>query len=355
MSFNPNNTKTLNQQFEGLSLKSESKYDEDTLDEAIINGLKGEYKEFCKNIEQFLNQFMKGPKTNEVIPDLNKYQRKIVHKICDLYCITRDYVDVKSDESGSITITKQEKSFIPSTTLEERYQKYTGKSKKSESGKSSNPFANKKVVIKSRGPQIDAKTASDKSEKSAVSATENSSQSSNIEDTHLEIEHKKKKNYEEARDRIMQGNDEVDDQNNQNAMKQKKGKRYEKGYDPEFDRSRGQSDMMFMNPSYMNMGPMNPVPGLGMPGMHGANPMPGMGYYPPYMQPQFYPGPGGPQMFPNPNFGGGSNNPNFIMPFPGQNQGGQGQNQGPSTQGPPNSGNGYYQNFPGLDKTTNKK
>jgi len=102
MSFNPNNTNTLNQQFEGLSLKSESKYDEDTLDEAIINGLKGEYKEFCKNIEQFLNQFMKGPKyfsdlfnpkqdrTNEVIPDLNKYQRKIVHKICDLYCITRD-------------------------------------------------------------------------------------------------------------------------------------------------------------------------------------------------------------------------------------------------------------------------
>jgi len=224
-------------------------------------------------------------------------------------------------------------------------------------------------VIKSRGPQTDAKTASDskikenpriliklflESEKSAVSATENSSQSSNVEDTHLEIEHKKKKNYEEARDRIMQGNDEVDDQNNQNALKQKKGKRYEKGYDPEFDRSRGQPDMMFMNPNFMNMGPMNPVPGLGMPGMHGANPMPGMGYYPPYMQPQFYPAPGGPQMFPNPNFGGGSN-PNFIMPFPGQNQGGQGQNQGPPTQGPPNSGNGYYQNFPGLDKSTQKK
>jgi len=359
MSFNQN-TKTLNQQFEGLSLKSESKYDEDTLDEAIVNGLKGEYRDFCKSIEQFLNQFMKGPKTNEVIPDLNKYQRKIVHKICDLYCITRDYVDVKSDESGSITITKQDKSFIPSTTLEERYQKYSGKSKKTESGKSGNPFANKKVIIKSRAAaQPDLKTPSDKSEKSSVSATEGGAQGGNIEDTHLEIEHKKKKNYEEARDRIMQGNDEPDDQNAQ-GMKQKKGKRYEKGYDPEFDRSRGQSDMgMFMNPNMMNMGPMNPVPGLGMPGMHGMNPVPGMSYYPPYMQPQFYPGPG--HAYPNPNYGGGGGNPNYIMPFPGSQNQNQGQNQNQNqnqNQGFQNTGgqsNGYYQNFPGLDKNPSKK
>jgi len=56
------NTKTLNQHFESLSLKSESKYDEDTLDEAIINGLKGEHKEFCRRIESFLNNFMIGTK-----------------------------------------------------------------------------------------------------------------------------------------------------------------------------------------------------------------------------------------------------------------------------------------------------
>jgi len=59
MQNDPNN-QTLTHNFGLMSLKPESKYDEDSLDEAILNGLKGDYRDFCRNIESFLNNFMKG-------------------------------------------------------------------------------------------------------------------------------------------------------------------------------------------------------------------------------------------------------------------------------------------------------
>jgi len=174
-----------------MSIKSESKYDEEIMDEAIINGLKGEHKTFCLRTESFLNQFMKGQKDSEVIPDLDKYQRKIVHKICDLYNIKREYVDIKNDELGSITIVKNDQSFIPSTTLEMRYQKYLDKSKKQGSTPSTNPFANKKVLVKTRLAQPDNKARTDKGELSDVGLTSNST--SDKAEPHGDVEDKKKK------------------------------------------------------------------------------------------------------------------------------------------------------------------
>lgn len=160
MAFNSNDH-TLAQHLDKLNLKTESKYDEETIDEAIINGLKGEHKAFCLKIETFLNQFMAGPKTSDVIPGLDKYQRKIVHKICDLYNIKRDYVDVNPDDTGSITLTKSDSSFVPSVGLELRYQNYVEKNKKQSSGQPTNPFANKKVLIKTRANQTDKKSHSE--------------------------------------------------------------------------------------------------------------------------------------------------------------------------------------------------
>jgi len=281
---------------------------------------------------------MIGTKNVEVIPEINKYQRKIVHKICDLYSITREYIDIKNDELGSITITKCEKSFIPSTTLDERYQKHLEKLKKASSGQSSNPFSNKKVLIKTRVAQPVKKEVSDKSENSDSSASQNLP-TSNL-DSHEEFEKKKKKEYEEARDRILreaEENEKEIKQNSDSSSKQKKGKRYEKNYDPDFDRSRSQPEMGFVNPNNLGtlnqMGQMIPPPG-----------MQGMGYYPIYNQ-HYIPYQGyvgsNPNVYPTQNF---ANMGNFGYPYPNQ-----------SSQNKPNTSNNYYQSFPTLDRDANPK
>ena len=42
----------------------------------------------------------------EKLNKLNKFQRKIVHKICDRYNIVRDFVEVKND-LGTMSLSKQ--------------------------------------------------------------------------------------------------------------------------------------------------------------------------------------------------------------------------------------------------------
>jgi len=158
-------------------------------------------------------------------------------------------------------------------------------------------------------------------------------------DSNEEYENKKKKNYEEARDRILQetgeNEKEIKPSSNTNT-KQKKGKRFEKGYDPDFDRSVAQPEMSVFVGS-TNLGTMNP--------MGHMNPPPGMGYYPMYNQPHYTPYQGfagsNSSVYPPHDFGTiGS----YGYPYPTQNM------QTKST-----TSYMHYQNFPTLDRSVNYK
>jgi len=121
----------LENQLEQLALQDDSKYLEELLDDALVTAMKGDQKVFCLKIETYLTEFMKSQKSTEKILSLDKFQRKMVHKICDIYSIKRDYVDVKSDDTGDITITKTETSKIPEKSLEASYKKYLDSKTKS--------------------------------------------------------------------------------------------------------------------------------------------------------------------------------------------------------------------------------
>jgi len=90
----------LETQLDQLTLPDNSKYLEEILDDALITAMKGDQKVFCLKIETCLNEFMKASKNTDKLLNLDKFQRKIVHKICDLFFIKREYVDVKSDDKG---------------------------------------------------------------------------------------------------------------------------------------------------------------------------------------------------------------------------------------------------------------
>jgi len=85
----------FNNQTPKSTLDEEIKDFEDILDDALVNAMKGEHRTFTLQIEKLLADFILSNKTVDVIGDMDKYQRKIVHKICDLYKVQRDYVDVK--------------------------------------------------------------------------------------------------------------------------------------------------------------------------------------------------------------------------------------------------------------------
>jgi len=144
------NQTNTNQKLEKLSLEDDSTYMEDILDESIYTALKGEHKAFCLEIEKALTKFLQSKAESKEIKDLDKFKRKIVHKLCDLFQIDRPYVDVKSDETGDITITRTEKSKIPAKTIEEKCQMVDNAKKKKTS--TVNPLANKKLIMKPKDP-----------------------------------------------------------------------------------------------------------------------------------------------------------------------------------------------------------
>jgi len=128
---------------------------------------------------------------------MDKYQRKIVHKICDLYNVQRDYVDVKQNDRGDITITKSEESKIPSIGLEKKYAKYLEEQKKKAQKMIVNPLANKKMLIK---PKLVTRSSDGES-------SDGSSGDSQKNDSQLEsdlVEQKKQQQYEQARNRILE-------------------------------------------------------------------------------------------------------------------------------------------------------
>lgn len=225
------------------TLDEEIKDLEEILDDALVNAMKGEHKALSLQIEKLLTDFMKSNKTMDVIANMDKYQRKIVHKICDLFGVQRDYVDVKSNDLGDITITKTEASKIPTMGLEKRYAKYLEEQKKKEKKQSVNPLANKKVLIK---PKVVTKTASDGNSSDGSSGD---SQKSNQE-IDL-IEQKKQIEYEQARVRILEGSQqetttksEETNQQIEKPKREKKSLKYSHPNDPDYDRS----PFAFMSP-----------------------------------------------------------------------------------------------------------
>lgn len=226
----------LTKELEKLSLSEENKETVELLDDALINAMKGEYKAFALECEKFLIDFIQSSKTTEMILNMDKYQRKIVHKICDLYGVTREYVDVKPNDLGDITIVKTSSTAIPKYGLEKRYKKLLSKQKK-ETPQAVNPLANKKVLIK---PRV-VKKAEPENESSGSSSGGEGGQNDN-KSQQSDVEQRKQQQYEEARSRIMQDKVEesVEAQREPKELVEKprkKGLRPDQVYDPDFDRN----------------------------------------------------------------------------------------------------------------------
>jgi len=230
----------LTKDLDKINLGEENEGSDDILDDAIINALKGEHKAFSLQVEKFLNEFMLSDNTNELMGNMDKYQRKIVHKICDLYGVKRDYVDVKANELGDITITKCLDSKIPSQSLEKRYASYLEVQKKQAPKQIVNPLANKKKMLIKPRIVKKADSGSDSSDSNQGDQNEGKNQPT-------EVEQKKQKEYEQARVRIME--DQVDSskvpEEQQIKPKEilekpkKKGLRSDQFFvDPDYDRSK---------------------------------------------------------------------------------------------------------------------
>jgi hypothetical protein len=238
--------KFINEQLEKLTLKEEPKYEDEELDDAIVNAMKSEHKSFCLQVESFLNSFLLSNKSTDIIGNMDKYQRKIVHKVCDIYRVKREYVDVKSNDRGDITISKTEESRMPNNSIEKRYSRYVDEQKKQMPKQIVNPFANKKLIVKAK-----EKKPSSESESSDGSSNENSQ--GDVKGQNEDVEQRKQQDYEKARDRIMQEQSQTTSTQKIIEKPKKKSQRIDQGYDPEYDRN--QMTNNFNNP---------------------------MGYYPPY-------------------------------------------------------------------------
>jgi len=288
------------------------------LDDAIVNGLKGIQKDFCLRIEKILRQFAADArKQEEVIGDLDKFQRKIVHKMCDLFYINRN-VDMKPDDRGDMFLIKNPESKAPKLTLMETMKYFEEKSKVQQPKKT---FAVKqKVLTKPTEPQIESivKPMSKIILKTRIESTAggNQVQSNNIIDQGEEIEvtqeeaealMRKHEEYEKAKSKYFGGTDSTSSKENAGQAPEETGKKKDSkkkaitsnNYDPAYDRNLtaqkiaetnvyvGPNPYMGSNPMYgqmqgmlfpqpqMNMGGYMPQ-GYGMP-----NPlMMGQNYYP---------------------------------------------------------------------------
>lgn len=300
--------KPLPEQKEKNLIDDESKYEDALLDDAIINALKGEHKAFCLKMEKYLTEFMKSNESSRVIENLDKYQRKIVHKLCDIFEITRDYVDVK-DELGDITIVKSEKSKIPAQSVEEKYALMTKKNKTAKA--SVNPLANKKLIMKPKEkPQ----------QKSESDSSDSQDNEQSMKDDTTE---KKQQEYEKARERIMKEgasepkHEENDRPKNIIQKPKKKGQKFSEtmlNYD-DYDRSR---DVPLQSANLINSAPFYPQ-------QYG-------GFY---------------------GYGNGYQNtfPNQFPPGLGYGQGYQGAYQ--NNRNVPENGGGYNGDFPSLENSMN--
>ena len=119
--------------------QNKRKYSEDSseeeelefLEETIIFAWENNQQEFVVAIEGFLDEFMKDKERNEeLIGNVNKFQRKIIHQLCDRYNILRTYVDVKSNDNANITIQKMESSEIPEHSVKELYERHFKRAKR---------------------------------------------------------------------------------------------------------------------------------------------------------------------------------------------------------------------------------
>jgi len=63
-------------------------------------------------------------RNEELIGNVNKFQRKVIHQLCDRFNVLRTYVDVKSNDNANITIQKTESSEIPEYTVKELYERH---------------------------------------------------------------------------------------------------------------------------------------------------------------------------------------------------------------------------------------
>jgi hypothetical protein len=295
----------LESQLEQLTLPDSSKYLEEVLDDALVTAMRGDQKAFCLKIESHLNEFMKSQKSTDKLLNLDKFQRKIVHKICDVFFIKRDYVDVKSDDTGDITITKTEQSKLPERSLEGNYKKYMedrtrATQKVVQTLTSSNP---QKIMIKKkpdsnappqRGFQIAKKESKTDASGNLKEGQSHENEDEAKEDSDLE---RRKAEYEVAKNRIFDTSSEAQQSASdpsQKSQSKKKAISTNEFYDPAFDRTKtanhillqqmqtntdntmvdpnlGGYGMMFpqlggpmnMNP-YGNYGPMNQFPPMMM-------------------------------------------------------------------------------------------
>jgi hypothetical protein len=299
----------VEQQLDQLTLTDNSKYLEEQLDDALVTAMKGDQKNFCLKTESFLNDFMKSSKTVDKILNLDKFQRKIVHKICDMYAIKREYVDVRPDDKGDITLSKNEQSKLPERGLEVSYKKlFEDKTKSTQKvvqviTGSSNP---QKILIKKKsdntsttthpGPPVGFTIAKKEPKKEIIvekklkeqTAEEKLAEDEAKDDIELE---KKKMDYEIAKNRIFEGISEGTTDPSQKPQSKKKALNANECYDPAFDRAKGAASLkkpesnvvdsnmgmypvmfpqlgggpmiMNMNP-YANYQPMNPYPPMMM-------------------------------------------------------------------------------------------
>jgi len=302
MSISNNDTK-LETQIEQLSVQDSSKYIEDVLDDAIINSMRGEQKTFCLKIESYLTEFMKSSKQSDKLSDLDKFQRKIVHKVCDLYNIKRDYVEIKIEDKGDITITKTELSKTPDRNIEASYKKYMDDKNKAsqkiaQTFSGSNPS---KILIKKKtdpttsapvGFQVKTRTSLQNQSQTG----ENNKTNDEEEDSELE---KKKFEYEQAKNRIFE-KEESNNPNNANTNFQKNPKKKQSAnadwYDPAFDREKA-ANQISQNKMRENMMDSNVANYPIMFPQLGGGPMPVMfqpygmmGGYQPMVMNQYPPG-----------------------------------------------------------------
>jgi len=238
----------LETQLDQLTLPDNSKYLEEILDDALITAMKGDQKVFCLKIETCLNEFMKASKNTDKLLNLDKFQRKIVHKICDLFFIKREYVDVKSDDKGDITITKTEQSKIPERSLEGSYKRYVedrsrATTKVAQTLTGSNP---QKILIKKKdgGPfagfsiaKKDSKIDPNGKGKDVPELSDEAKEDSELE--------KRKLEYEQAKNRIFDTTGETQQTpSDQKSQTKKKSINTNECYDPAFDRVKGANQIL---------------------------------------------------------------------------------------------------------------
>lgn len=96
--------------------------EEQVFDIDLINGIRSE-KKFCLEVEKKLAAFVSDPAVTQfMMPGIvDKFKRKLIHRICDRYNIQRSFVD---KNSGNILLVKIPESVLPKMTLEQLYKSY---------------------------------------------------------------------------------------------------------------------------------------------------------------------------------------------------------------------------------------